>query len=609
MSFPTYSNTEAPIGAPMTPPLLRSLSKSSPRNPSQKLHLPPKAQAPRTEDDIKVQPQSVQDDQSIWPSDDTTHAPLAKVSSKPRSHLHLELLPAEVLETIAGYLVGRLGSTNAAGTGSETLVRNWNEHMRHPRRRDAGNLALVSRTWRELIQERLYRHGEPIILSFATTSMLTKSIVKVQGTMVALNECSDFFLSSPHLQTYVRHLQIISPIWEMKRGVQTRNYPVNVPPVPQDEWTFTTPQETVRHGEPAQIFQLASGNATVEEIFSAAKVLFPDLSALTIEAGHCKRPPQMKYFRPGSRRHSIRQPSSRDSVPADSSLLPLAMPQEAPHLLPELPKVTALMIKGAWNVVRAPSDFELLCQALPRLKEFHCNFHALKCQAYTTMSSIIRNHWPNNITHLDIGLDGLYTKANSSLQKWRKIYPESHICLDFASRMPQLRSLTYTGRVCRDIFAKAPKAVPTESPSDVNTSLESIDLVVNNLCCDPLTYNDATGIHHLPFIKAFESLIINAVRSLQVFVKLNQIRIRFIDLDSPNPLLNPTFHLEKNRAWGLWSEEIIGLLKEARPGVRFLGMRGHLGTLLEAQELQEEPKRSTSVGYYRACAHGGALIH
>lgn len=432
--------------------------------------------------------------------------------------------------------------------------------------------------------------------------------VKVQGTIAALNECTDFFLSSPHLQTYVRHLQVISPIWEMKRGVQVRIDPMEVPPVPQDLWLLPIHQETVR--EPTQIFQLASGNATVEEIFSTAKALFPDLSALTIEAGHCKRPPQMKYFRFGSIRQSVRQPTSSNLAPVCSKIVPSSMPQEAQKLLPELPKVTAVMIKGAWNVIRDPSDFELLSQALPALKEFHCHFHALKCQAYTTICSIIKDHWPQNITHLDIGLDGLYTKANSSLQKWRKIYPESHICIDFAAKMPQLKSLTYTGRVCQELFTRASQAVTLrEPPSNINTSLESIDLVVNNLCCDPLTHNDATGIHHLLFIKGFEALIIDAVRSLQVFVKLNQVRIRFIDLDSPNPLLNPTFHLEKGRAWGMWSEEIVALLKEARPGVRFLGRRGHLGTLLEVDEWQEEPKRSTSVAYYRACTHGGALIN
>ena len=143
---------------PFTPtPLLRSLSKSSPRDPTAKLHPPPKLPAPRTEDDIKVQPQSVQDDQSIWPSDDATSAPAANLSTHPQSYL--EDLPAEIQELIAGYVVGRLGSTNSGTGGSEKVIKNWNEHMRHPRRRNVADLALVSPIWRNLIQERLYRHS------------------------------------------------------------------------------------------------------------------------------------------------------------------------------------------------------------------------------------------------------------------------------------------------------------------------------------------------------------------------------------------------------------------------------------------------------------------
>ena len=172
MSFPTLESENVVLNVSILPPLLRSLSKSSPRNPTQKLHPPPKTPTPRTEDDIKVQPQSVQDDQSIWPPDDTTCAPLVKASSRLRSHLHLELLPTEVLETIAGYLVGRLGSTSSARTGSANVIRNWNEHMRHPRRRDAGDLALVSGTWRGLIQERLYRHSQFESTTRTESSML-----------------------------------------------------------------------------------------------------------------------------------------------------------------------------------------------------------------------------------------------------------------------------------------------------------------------------------------------------------------------------------------------------------------------------------------------------
>ena len=135
--------------------LLRSLSKSNPRDPTQKLHGPPKAHEPRTEDDIRVQPQSVQDDQSIWPSDDKTPASLANPPPVPKAHLHIEHLPVEILEQVASYLVGSLGAVS-----STNVLRNWNEHMRHPRRKDAANLALVSRIWRGLIQERLYRHSK-----------------------------------------------------------------------------------------------------------------------------------------------------------------------------------------------------------------------------------------------------------------------------------------------------------------------------------------------------------------------------------------------------------------------------------------------------------------
>ena len=466
----------------------------------------------------------------------------------------------------------------------------------------------------------LYRRGYIDTVSSSRSQLLNVfakiTPVKVQGTITALNECSDFFLSSPHLQCYVRHLQVISPIWEMKGGKQA-NHSTDMPSIVQGSFTrerrtvmIGSPNETVSSNEPTQIFQLASGNATVEEIFSTAKVLFPELSALTIEAGHCKRPPQMKYFGPRLGRQSSKGPSDFSRVAADAKVVPLLVPREQSLCLPELPKVTALMIKGAWNVIRTPSDFDILSQALPKLREFYCHFHALKTQAYATICKVVRSHWPDNITHLNIGLDGLYTKANSGLQKWRKIYPESHICLELASCMPSLICLTYTGRVCYKLFEKSSKMMEArEAPFNINRSLRSIDLVVNNLCCNPLTHNDATGIHHLPFIEAFERLIFQAVNSLSIFLELNKMRIRFIDLDSPNPLLNPTFHLENERAWGMWSESIVAVLQECRPRTRFLGMRGQLGTLLEEEEWQEEPKRSTSVDYYRTCAHGGALIH
>ena len=440
--------------------------------------------------------------------------------------------------------------------------------------------------------------------------------VKVQGTMAAVDECADFFLSSPRLQRYVRHLQLIVPIWQVKTGPQTSRLPPESPFISRGSRVHVlqnyppmrptaTMDDPVQH-EATQIFQLASGNATVEEMLGSAKVLFPDLCALTIEAGHCKRPPKIQYFRPETRRRSLElKCTGLDPMIGSSSQYQVASSE-----LPQLPKVTTLILKGAWNIIRDPVDFALITSAMPALQEFHCSYHSLKPDAYMAIGTSLRSSWPDTLTHLNIGLDGLYTKGKNSLEKWRKVCEaKSHICHDLGLRMPQLESLTYTGRVCHQLFTCAMAARQITTPREhLNTRLKSIDLVVDNVCCDPHTHNDATGIHHLHFIEAFEALIVAAVSALQVYTGVNQMRIRYIDLDSPIPLLNPTFHLEQGRAWGIWSDQIIALLREARPDVKFLGRRGQLGTPLELEE-QEEPKRSTSVGYYRTYAHGGVLIH
>lgn len=439
-------------------------------------------------------------------------------------------------------------------------------------------------------------------------------VVKVQGTVEAQEQCSDFFLAHPHLQRYVRHLQVIVPIWEMKRksasssatpetsvtrGILTQMYHAILPSNAGEGNTLPTV-------ETSQIFQLASQNATIDEIFITAKILFPELCALTIEAGHCKRPPQIKFFRNKCRQRSLTPcPPGSFPLPSASSIAPKDTSAE----LQKLPNVKTLILKGAWNIIRTTGDFLLLSKAMPNLQEFHCNYHALKTDAYIAMCSTLHKDLSSTITHLNISLDGLYTKHIASLQKWRKVYPGWHICLELGRAIPQLETLTFTGRACQHLFTSAIQAMHAkEFSTSTNSRLKSIDLIVNNVCCDPWLHNDATGIQHYPFIEAFENLILAAIRALDVFLALNKLRIRFIDLDSPAPLLNPMFHLERLRAWGFWSEEIVMQLRAARPRVRFLGLRGQMGPLLECEE-QEESKRSLSVEYYRAMAHGGVLIH
>ena len=140
-------------------PVPRSLSRLTPRALTVEpppLKLRPKNQ---TEDDISVQPLSQANDSSVE-TEDPFLVPVAKPvepSQCPQSHL--ENLPPEILEGIVSYVVGHLGAATSDPSGSHP-ARNWNAVMRHPRRKKLADLALVSYTWRRLIQERIYRHSE-----------------------------------------------------------------------------------------------------------------------------------------------------------------------------------------------------------------------------------------------------------------------------------------------------------------------------------------------------------------------------------------------------------------------------------------------------------------
>ena len=150
------------LAIPTTPFIDRIQCRSTPRALTAK---PPPASRSKfknqTEDDISVQSLSQPDDQSI----DTADDPFLIVASKPRQDSeppksHVQDLPPEILEAIVGHVVGHLSSTLSDSSGLQHNVRNWNAIMRHPRRKNVADLALVSGTWRRLIQERVYRHSE-----------------------------------------------------------------------------------------------------------------------------------------------------------------------------------------------------------------------------------------------------------------------------------------------------------------------------------------------------------------------------------------------------------------------------------------------------------------
>lgn len=132
------------------PPATRSFLKQPPQSKSRVKHRP--------EDDIEVRT-STQIESQI--SEDLVPRLAANTLQQiENQRTSLDDLPPEIQEGIIEYTHGILGSAASDGSCSGHGVRNWSMAMRHPRRKQLSDLALVSKTWRRLVQQRLYRHSE-----------------------------------------------------------------------------------------------------------------------------------------------------------------------------------------------------------------------------------------------------------------------------------------------------------------------------------------------------------------------------------------------------------------------------------------------------------------
>lgn len=79
-------------------------------------------------------------------------------TQNPRTSLNH--LPLDLQENIIGYTHGSLGPAFIDASTSGHTARNWSMAMRHPRRKQLSDLSLVSKSWRKLVQQRLYRHSK-----------------------------------------------------------------------------------------------------------------------------------------------------------------------------------------------------------------------------------------------------------------------------------------------------------------------------------------------------------------------------------------------------------------------------------------------------------------
>lgn len=144
-----------------TGPATRPQSITAPsKDPLLKLaHLSKNRLKHRPEDDISVPPSS-QAESSL--AEDSTSRPAANTFTQAKHpNTTLDELPPEIQDAFIGHLSGSLHPAGSSSSFETNGPRNWNMAMRHPRRKQLSDLALVTRVWRDLVQQRLYRHSKP----------------------------------------------------------------------------------------------------------------------------------------------------------------------------------------------------------------------------------------------------------------------------------------------------------------------------------------------------------------------------------------------------------------------------------------------------------------
>ncbi|THD00100.1 hypothetical protein EYZ11_000425 [Aspergillus tanneri] len=455
--------------------------------------------------------------------------------------LRFEDLPIEIHEAILDYLFGERASALTSVGPSKPSARGWNKSLRHPRRKALSNLSLISPVWRSLVQERIYRH------------------IKIKGTTDELAGGAHWFSMHPHLAPHVRHVEIWIPVWG-RRANKTPHHPFPARRYHEGTVEWADVAGTQTNGamwdgfEPNRggdyKYYYASHNATLAEIFHHVKACFPEARILTLEGGHCKRPPMIRHF--------------RDDPPGQSR-----------QALPRLPDIQTFVMRGAWNIMRSPQHWRTLSDALPNLREWHCAYVKPKIEGYDTVADVLLR-LPSSLVHVNISLEGFYNKDNSQSGWLGDGINPPHLCGLLGEVAPRLESLAFTGKICACLFQPAACTDQSTSLIPSKSRLKSLDLVVKTCCREKRSssslpfLDEFSGITNLNFIRSFEKLVIGAVHNLRFHQSLDYMRIRFIDLDSACPPLNPYFQLVGTECCGLWSASILETLHDSRPEAQFV---------------------------------------
>lgn len=459
---------------------------------------------------------------------------------RPRPRLSLDDLPLEVQGRILDHIFGDMHSVYA---GSSSLRgKSVSSLMRHPRRKAVSDLALVSHAWRGLVQERIYRH------------------IKIKGTRAGLAESEAYFINHMHLTNYIRHIEFWVPVWGDKAAFDHRTLEPFMPANDRNINRYLAHQANESLIPANDLlgfsFKLSAYTATLSEIFSHTACFFPHARVFTLEGGHCKKSNMIRHF--------------------PKTLFP--NPNQA---LERLPNIRTFAMRGAWNVMREYNHWRTIEQALPNVEEWHCGYAKPRLEADATINDILYN-LPTRLRHINISLDGMYSKDPTTLGS--SFSPgQPHLCERIGRVLPQLESVSYTGKICECMWSSALSALRY---SKQEPRLKALEIVVKSCCRQRVTDYDAetgetsvhelggviadgAGITNLVFIRAFERLVLETVEALPFFPHLDYVRIRFIDLDSPCTLLNPYWLMEKGVVYGIWNEEIVERLAAVKPSVQY----------------------------------------
>jgi hypothetical protein len=416
--------------------------------------------------------------QTSYEHSSTDLLPQKDWNSQSRSHADayntptLSSLPIEIHECILDHVFGLRApaSTRVSSAGSK-VFRGWGSALRHCRRREVSELALVSQQWRDLVQERLYRH------------------IKIKGTRDSVDQSTDWFHEHPNLCAYVKHIEIWFPVFQHRKAIER----ILRIPSDRDLLRFIAGHEDPGNSIP---YPSPNNNCTLEETFRFVQLTFSNACILTLEGGDRKKPPMVKQF----------------------------LTETADQSLPLLETITTLVCKGQWNLLRSNDDFQTVIAALPNVAEWHGSYAKPKSKSYLSMAEILPK-LPSNLTHLNLCLESDFRREPVSPAFFRKVTLKTHFCAEMAKAMPALEHFAYTGRICHSFFDVASRLSNSRS-----TRLRSVDLTVKNVCRPLFQWNDGSGITDMAFIMAFEGLCMSAVRSLKTLAALEFLRIRFIDL-------------------------------------------------------------------------------